>query len=70
MMKGDSRLNHCLQKKLFFGTNFPHPAFFPGVVRRMKFTGIVEIDSGDVLNRIGKHMHVVVELSFRRFDRS
>ena len=52
MMKRDGGLDHSLKKQFFGWSNFTHPALFPRVVRRVKFTGIVKINPGDVLDRI------------------
>jgi len=60
MMKSDRRLNHRLKKQFFLWANLTHPTFFPRVVRRMKFAGVVEIDSRDVLNRIRGNVHVEI----------
>ena len=56
MMKGDRRLNHRLQEKFFVWRHRPHPAFFPGIVRGVKFTGVVKIDARDVLDWISNDM--------------
>ena len=62
MMKRDRRLDHGLKKQLFFWTNLAHPTLFPRVVRRMKFSCVVKIDSGDVLNGIRSDMCVKISL--------
>jgi hypothetical protein len=60
MMKRDRRLDHRLEKQFFLWSNFTHPTFFPRVVRRMKFAGVVEIDPGDVLDRIRRNVRVEI----------
>src|SRR5690242_820454 len=60
MMKRDGGLDHGLEKEFFLWSNFAHPAFFPRVVRGVKFAGIIEIDAGDVFDRIRSDMRVEI----------
>ena len=52
MVKRYRRLNHGLEEKFFVRPDWPHPPFFPRVMRGVILTGVVQIDSGDVLDRI------------------
>ena len=58
MMKRNSRLDHRLEKQLLLWTNFAHPTLFPRIVRRMELARVVQIDPGEVFDRIRRDMCV------------
>src|ERR1051325_3917755 len=60
MMKRHRGLDHRLEKKFFLWSNLTHPAFFPRVVRRVKFAGVIEIDAGNVFDRIRDDVRVEI----------
>ena len=60
MMKRDSGLNHRLEKKFFLWPNLAHPTLLPRIMRSMKFSAVIEIDSCDVLDRISSDVSVSV----------
>src|SRR5258707_870129 len=65
MMKGHRRLNHRLQEKFLLRAHLAHPTFLPNIVRRVKLSGVVEIDSRDVFDRISEDMCIGVRRLLR-----
>jgi hypothetical protein len=58
MMKRDGRLDHRLEKQFLLGSNLAHPAFFPRIVRGVKFTRVIKVDPGDVFHWIRGYVRV------------
>ena len=56
MVKRNRRLNHRLKKKFFIRRDRSHPTFFPRIVGRVKLAGVVQIDAGQILDRISEYV--------------
>lgn len=56
MMKRDCGLDHRLEKKFFIRRHRTHPTLFPGVVRRVKLSRVIQIDPGDELDRVSEEV--------------